>query len=74
MKDTLTLLKERKKTISAMGEYHKIAEELIKLQQEIILTTDEHKIDKKSYERGYVDGLAFAIGIRTEGRKERKQF
>jgi len=34
----------------------------------------KHKIDKKSYERGYVDGLAFAIGIRTEGRKERKQF
>ena len=70
MKDTLTI----KKALSSMGEYHRIAEELVTLQQEIILTTDEHKIDKKSYERGYVDGLAFAIGVKTEGRKERKQF
>tara|TARA_R100001510_G_C7602750_1_gene168820 strand:- start:651 stop:887 length:237 start_codon:yes stop_codon:yes gene_type:complete len=62
-----------RKVLSSMGEYHRIAEELINLQSKLILTTDEYEIDSKSYERGYIDGLAFAVGIKTEKRKERKK-
>ena len=68
MIDRLTL----KKALSSMGEYHRIAEKLIKLQSKLILSTNEYKIDKKSYERGYVDGLAYAIEIKTNGRKQRR--
>jgi hypothetical protein len=63
-----------KKALSSMGEYHRIAEELINCQSKIILTEDEYKIDNKSYERGYIDGLSYAIRIKTKGRKERKKY
>tara|TARA_R110001583_G_scaffold195073_1_gene368936 strand:+ start:200 stop:439 length:240 start_codon:yes stop_codon:yes gene_type:complete len=62
-----------KKALSSMGEYHRIAEELINCQSKIILTEDEYKIDNKSYERGYIDGLTYAIGARTKGREYRKR-